>query len=332
MIFKRSNSVIGLDLGHASLKAVVLEKNSESAELIVRNFAIQRREDPAHALEHQLRKLLRKLRPRTRECALAFWPQDSVLRFVERSRSDSSSPREWLQSPQSPLRDLDHHLLDFCDLGQSPEDPSKRRFLVCASPKQSLETIARTLEKAGLHPVLMQLTPMALSNAFHFSRDQQTLNDPFLVADIGARETHISGGHSDQVLLLRTLPWGTDQFLEELANKNIQLEEQQFTTSEPAALSRGLSAAAAPLAKELRLSADFLSRGGQSIETIHLSGYLGTLPEFSAALERESLIPCTLWNPFQKITAGEKALSGYRLLEEISRLPAAAGAALQYLA
>ena len=318
-------------MGHACLKAVALEKNADTGEVSVLRYATYRLENKEQPLGVAVGKLLRRLRSRTKQCAVAFWPPHSVLRFVERSSSDNSSLRQWLQSPQSPLGDLQDHLLDFCDLGPSPDDPTQRRFVVCASPRESVRDIARELEKAGLHPVLMQLTPMALSNAFHFSRDKQSL--PFLTCDIGAHGAHISGGHSDQVLLLRTVPWGAEQFLQSMGAHAVTLEDGRFAVSGQTSLTQALSAAVEPLAMELRQSADFIQNSADTgrLESIHLSGYLSTLPEFIEALDRELLIPCTLWNPFQKITASDKALAGYKLLSEISRLPAAAGAALQYL-
>jgi hypothetical protein len=63
----------------------------------------------------------------------------------------------------------------------------------------------------------------------------------------------------------------------------------------------------------------------------YISGPLNpeSLPIQALATHLE--IPAMTWNPLRTAAAGKRALAEYHLLEELSRLPAAAGAALQCL-
>lgn len=340
-MFQRPIRIIGLDIGAYCLKAALLEKHPESGEILLRHYATYDRPQIPERLDVSISKLVKKLRTRVRLCAVAVWPERSVLRFTQRN-SDSPIDLKNLQDKTDPLTsDLEDYILDFADLGSLPNNEGGKNFLICGSPREAILELMQTLANARLDVAMVQLMPVAISNAFHFSQSNDTRKNPFLFADVGARQTHISGGHSGKVLLLRTVPWGALDFQERLrsAPKGRNATED------------ALEYAAKPLVQELKSSADFLqiedesstdtlesafhfvaaTHGADRITQIHLSGYLGTSREFVEAVTQGCGLPCFLWNPFQKLIAGERPLQDYKLLEELCRLPGAAGVALQYL-
>lgn len=340
-MLQRPIRIIGLDLGASCLKAALMEKRPETNDLVLRNYATYDREDASEPLDLSVSKLVRKLKTRTRLCALAIWSQDSVLRFMQKRADDPFDPQS-LQNQSDPLtRDLGTYILDFADLGISPKDESLKDFLVCGTPRSTVLELIQILANARLDVGMVQLMPVAISNAFHFSQSSETLQDPFLLADIGTNQSYISGGYQGKVLLLRSVPWGAFHFQESV--KAIPPDIAKIETAYDAAVE--------PFARELKSCLDFLQienkTGTDAIEDafrfvaateaadrvirIHLSGYLSTVPEFPAALSREIGLPTALWNPFQKLAASDRPLADYKLLKELCRLPAAAGVALQYL-
>src|SRR5205814_10630797 len=82
---RRGNSVIGIDLGKRSYKAVLLSKKPET-RYVLTNFAshgVPEELSNADDIGQHLKQLLRELGGSTRNCALAVSDPGSLLRIIE---------------------------------------------------------------------------------------------------------------------------------------------------------------------------------------------------------------------------------------------------------
>src|SRR5438270_1518583 len=93
---RRGNSVIGIDLGKHSYKAVLLSKKSETRYALTSFASHDVPEDlaTADAIAQQLKQLLRELGGQTRNCAIAVSEPGSLLRIIEQP----STPPELLRN------------------------------------------------------------------------------------------------------------------------------------------------------------------------------------------------------------------------------------------
>src|SRR5436190_14547081 len=82
---KRGNSVVGIDLGKRSYKAVLLHKKDE-ARYALTGFATHEVPDDIASgdqIANELKQLLRKLGGHTKNCAIAVSDPESLLRIIE---------------------------------------------------------------------------------------------------------------------------------------------------------------------------------------------------------------------------------------------------------
>src|SRR5438270_11638586 len=93
---RRGNSVIGIDLGKRSYKAVLLSKKSETRYVLTSFASHDVPEDLAtpDAIAQQLKQLLRELGGQTRNCDIAVSEPGSLLRILEHP----STPPELLRN------------------------------------------------------------------------------------------------------------------------------------------------------------------------------------------------------------------------------------------
>src|SRR5215207_10008062 len=91
-MFRRHREIIGIDLGSAFAKAVVLRIPGAGQQLVAREHAVVPVDTGGGTagLERTLRQLFRSLRSRTRHCAIAAWPEGAKLRFFDRGSSQTA--------------------------------------------------------------------------------------------------------------------------------------------------------------------------------------------------------------------------------------------------
>ena len=99
------------------------------------------------------------------------------------------------------------------------------------------------------------------------------------------------------------------------------------------------------IARDIAQSLQYLQgQSGSFIEQVYLSGWLSSQKHLVTLLQEEVTqgyshtsvnertgSELTQWNPLRSCTATDLALSDFKLLTDLSRLPAASGAAFQYL-
>ncbi|HET6409023.1 MAG TPA: hypothetical protein VFG14_14140 [Chthoniobacteraceae bacterium] len=96
---KAPNSVVGLDLGRSSLKAVLLQR-SGADRLSVTHFATQPTPTDLHSPEQltsDLRTLLKSLGGSAKACAVAVSSPESIVRIIDQPDTPTELLREALR-------------------------------------------------------------------------------------------------------------------------------------------------------------------------------------------------------------------------------------------
>jgi hypothetical protein len=325
-MFGSRRDIIGIDLGTAWTKAVVLRNVGAGVAPIAREYAMAPA-DPAtgrEGLERTVRRVLRKLRSRSRDCAVAIWPEGARLRVFD--RGTSAVPRGGgPTSNATEIEDLFHEKLtgyvSVCGAIEScrPDVPSSMSVAE-AVPQVVLADLEAVFRKLGRRLRIVQLAPMALLNAFTSSCLEIARDQPFLAVDFGRERALVIGGTGGVTRAVRVVkfPW------ESVAASAGSGDRQQEQATEAMHL----------LLKELLDVCDFLDAQDHHarLGRMHVSGAFSTNAEAMRSLGQALDVECVGWNPLRCAVAADRALDDFRLLEHLPRLSLATGVALQYAA
>ena len=339
--FSRKKKVVGIDLGHSCLKAVLLALNQDTQEVRVLNYAMITRDEPEVPFEESLRLLWNKLGTRCQDCVVALWPEGGVIRMFE-SATSLDQVREQLKAEVQP-EGAEEFALDCAAIGLD----GKSRFIGCAMPEITNTEIETAVKGIGKRLKLVQLVPIAIFNAFVVAYEKAAREETFLLVDIGSTVTTILGGRRGELRFSRTIEWGIKTLEEALiCDGGMNPGDSLAGIPEDDDISmETIRAGVKSIARDIAQSLQFLQgQGGAFIQQVYLSGWLISQEHILAMIEEEVTHDYSRasvnektgadfiqWNPLRSCTATDIALSDFKLLGDLSRLPAASGAAFQYL-
>jgi len=338
-MFFNKRQIIGLDLGASRAKAVLLEQRKGDNSVVVRDYAIDRLDEPNLPLETQLRRLLRQLRSRCRDCAVSVWPSGSKLRVIN-GNVEPETVREMRQgiADQKKLfhEELKGYLCEYGEISSLTRRKADPSFAVCALPEIELTRIEKALHTLGYRIQVVQMAPLAVLNAFAASQGEQELKRPFVLVDFGRACMTILGGSAAGLRMLRRIefPWGEIPEPLVAVTGNNHSGENTENAAEEEALAAIFGEVTDLLAFELQPLLDFFRNHDDSshLDQVYISGGLSNHRTVVRRLVERLGLQCVQWNPFRHIAAHRRALDNFDLFSELAHLPAAAGAAFQRLA
>jgi Tfp pilus assembly PilM family ATPase len=329
----RNATVVGIDIGTGAAKAVVLETHRRTREILVREFAIEPIRTAGQPLAITLRSLLGRLKTRSRDCAFAFWPASAEVRFLQSSQRRSGAGHTG-GTAAAGSQDAGS-VFDAAMIPRSERGDEETSLLECGMSRADLQAIDDAFREMRCRLQLVQLTPVAIFNAFVMAQVEVALRDPYLMVDIGRTRTTLIAGGEGAMRLMRVVDLGWEFVAEPLELEfgiDCRSALQGLPADDPLVRS-STSDAVRPLAEEIAQSLDHL----QMEENIarptrfYISGPLNAESLPVQALSEHLGLMAIPWNPLRRMAAGKRALAEFRLLQDLARLPAAAGAALQCL-
>jgi type IV pilus assembly protein PilM len=224
---------------------------------------------------------------------------------------------------------VDQAVLDFLPLDPTPTRGEPIHGLLVASPRESIATMVRCAERAGLRPTAVDLTSFALLRAV--ARGQSGGSTEALV-DIGATVTNIVVHEWGIPRVVRIVLRGgadlTAVLSDRLGISNPEAEDlkrrdgMSSTNGETATLVR---LAVTPLIEELRSSLDYFTaiHGGARVDRIRLCGGGSLLPGLRAAVEERLHIKTELTDPMVDLLIRGKNLDSGQvdLFRPLSAVP-----------
>ena len=243
-----SSSVVGLDIGTTSLRAVELSSGNRAKPVLVRFHEVPLHEGSvtrgevvdAHVVTSALKTLWSEGGFKSKNVVLGMGNQRILARDLSVSKMSMDRIHESLpflvqNMLQAPLADS---LLDFYPISESSGDrgPMINGLLIAAEKKAIIENI-RAVERAGLTPVEVDLIPFAL-NRLLINRPQ--VKGMIALIDVGASTTSILIAHDGVPQFVRIIPAGGDDLTQAL---KLGLE---IGTDEAEELKRTLNYGASP--------------------------------------------------------------------------------------
>lgn len=321
-MFRRTKSVVGLDLGTQVVKAV--EITLEGPEPVITGFArveIPPGGDRAQALE----EIFKQGRFRSKNVVTSVSGQNVVVRYVNMPKMSESELRQAIrmEADRYVPFELDETTLDCQPLkrrGQksseeAPASGDTMSVLLVACRTQTLEDQVRQVSAQGLSPVAIDVDVFALANAWELcglpeeelepSEQKPTEERAIALVDIGATRTSINvlcagetcfsreigiGGHDMTQAVARRL--GVEVFEAEAIKRNPQGQEIEVT--------RAIQPVLEDLTSEISLSLDYVEHHeGLRVEELLLSGGGVLAPGAQSYIEQATARTTRTWNPLE---------------------------------
>lgn len=309
---KKRSQVVAIDMGRRTTKAVCVQRKAQGFDLLrysVQEAPVSEKELTREQLAEHLKSVYQALGAKTKQVVVLVGVDDSLLRHAETPMLPVADLRLMLKynSKNYLQQDLPDYVFDCYVLpprqGVQAAETSKNqkcRVLVGGAKKQFLSNLQSAVEAAGL--VADQISPGLIGTANAFERAQPEAFEKEVVAlvDIGFKHSTISILLHGELVLNRVVAIGGDKLTSTLA----EVLGTNYAEAEAAKLAMApetetaMTAALAPLGRELRASIDFCEKQeDRTVTQVFISGGTARSTFVMETLQSELMVPCKSWNP-----------------------------------
>ncbi len=317
---KPPSSAIGIDIGRHSMKAVLLSRRV-GGRFALTHFAVRELEgepEGDEAFQAHLKALLQELGGSAKACGVVASHPEAFVRIIEQPPMPPETLRNALHfnGPSLVNMECKDFVMD-CDAilplpaaGAAAQEAVP--YVVGGVPRTEVLRIHEALQKSRIPSTRLQLSPVAIFNAFEFANPETFNSQPFVLVNIGHSSSTVIVGVKRELVLVRVLDFGGRAFVEELICHGASgyeevarlLAEEEVLTVENARLSL------TELVRSISSSIGFVeARREESIPRVFFSGGVIKAGVILKLLTEELQLPCEAWDPFAKC---EISLSGAR--------------------
>ncbi|MGF1894249.1 type IV pilus assembly protein PilM [Vibrio campbellii] len=290
--------VTGIDIGHNSLKAVVLKPNGNSYALLGYKEIILKEGIVAenNTINHQeivktLKEMKKELPFRARKVAISV-PDNAVISKklqIEQNLEESEKEFAVVQafSHQSPFP-VEELSLDFIKVDTDEQMRGTDSYQVFATRKDVVETRVEALQKSGLKPVLVDVHSQSLGHMWKLVAERFPEKSKYCLLDIGSLNSSFTIFTEQGELFHKEFPCGTrtrgSLFQQDPLADDAQVATEQFNRQIVECVKRQM---------QLYTSIN----GSQDIKGVWLSGEGAATPMLAEELSSQLALECELLNP-----------------------------------
>jgi type IV pilus assembly protein PilM len=327
----KANQVLGLDIGAASVKLAMLEREkSGGVRLLKYGIADLPGEagqegDRSGVITATLKQMLREHGVRRSRAVISVAGQSVFTRFVKLPAATPENIERMVgfEAQQNVPFPMSEVVWGYQLIGGASEKGEYEVVLV-AIKSDIIESLAKAVDAAGLHVELVDVSSLALYNAVRYNYGVE--EGCTLVADIGAKTTNLIFIEKEKIFT-RAVPIGGNTITQEIMR---EFEDKKLTFAQAEELKRkkgfvGLGGAyeepedplTARLCKVIRnvmtrIHADVTrsvifyrtQQGGQQPTKLLLAGGSVAMPYADHFFNEKLQIPVEFFNPFRNITLG----------------------------
>ncbi len=356
---RRGDTVVGIDLGKHTFKAVALQRRND-ARFVLNNFALHKVPETLATPEdiaQEVKALLKALGASAKGCAVAVSDSNSLLRIIEQPNTPVELLRNALRlnGPAVLNQECKEFVLDVTPVSARARQPvadnlesggeggtavqtapvaTKTRYLVGGMLRTEVKQLVEAFSKTRVHPDIFQLAPACSFNAFEFAYPDIFTNEAFLLLDMGHERSTVLIGRKGELVLVRAVDYGGKALGQALtADGAIEANAAWAMVQESdAGMADICRASLLRLATEVRNSIGFFEgQREESISRIFVSGGLARLETVLQTLSDELALPCEIWDPLETCEVALPAEKRQALPHEFVSLNVACGAAIEYL-
>lgn len=320
-MFRRTKSVVGLDLGSSVVKAV--EITLEGPEPVITGFG-RAEIPPGGSVEEAVEQVFKENKFRSKRVVTGVAGQSTVVRYIPMMRMGDADLRQAIKFEVDKYLpfDVEEVVMDCQALGHrvgagmaeldpdaSPEE--MMTVLLAACRREVVDEQLRIVQAEGLTPLSIDLDLFALANAWELcgSSAGDVLEDgegmATALVDIGASRSSINVLRGGESCFSREINIGGADMTQAVARR-LGVEGFEAEAIKRAAESHEVevNGAIAPvledLASEISLSIDYVEHHeGVQVEEMLLSGGGVLAPGAATYIEQATARPARTWNPLE---------------------------------
>ncbi|HKZ03414.1 MAG TPA: type IV pilus assembly protein PilM [Pyrinomonadaceae bacterium] len=349
-MFKKNTSkksLVGLDIGSSSVKAVELNKKGGGLQLVSLGFenlqpdtVVDGQIMELNNVSNVINSIFGEHQIRTNRVAAGVSGHSVIVKNIvlpQMSEDELQESFSWHAEEHIPF-DIADVNLDYQITGNSAD---ALHVLMAACKSDKIANLKQAIQLAGKQPVLIDIDAFALQNCYEVNYQPRD-GEVVALLNIGAATMNINILNGQRSIFTRDASVGGSQYT------NLLQKELGLTFEQAEAVKRGMplpegveSKPIQPiietvsdiLALEVRKTMDFYratSKDGESaIQKILLAGGGSKLPGLGQYLARRFEIPVEEFNPFRQIEVDGKKFDPDYMREIIPEMAVAVGLALR---
>ncbi len=334
-MLRRVKSLIGLDIGARSVKAVEL---TWSGRPVITGVGYAELPSP-DAVPETVLHVLRENNFHSKRVVTSVSGKAVIVRYLTMFRMSGDDLRNAIRFEADKYIpfDVDEVVLDcqpFEVDGLGDLAPNEMRVLLVACKRAIIDEQLRILGTAGLHPEIVDVDVFAIGNAFDMAVGRPADGTPRVSAlvDIGAAKTCVNLMRAGSSLFTREIHTGGDAFTNAIANRlglrHGEAEQmKQYPGEELDRVRQAVTPAVDDLAAEVRLSFEYFeNQFDLGIDEVLLSGGGARLNGIDQDLSRIFDRPTMPWDPTGDLDIAD-TVDIQTLQDHVSELAVAVGLA-----
>lgn len=339
MLRRKIKSLIGLDIGSRSIKAVELTR--EGHGYVMTGYG----QTEVHSEEQRPDAILEVLRDNafhTKRVVTAVYGKSVIVRYLSMMRMPDEDLRNAIRYEADKYIpfDVEDVVMDsqpFTEDSLSEMDENEMRVLLVAVKKALIEDHVSLLSGLGLQSTIIDVDSFAVGNAFELARGGAFYDDDsdraIALLDIGANKTNINVFYGGTSYFTREIYLAGDDFTHAIGKRlGLDNDSAEMRKREPGDHPEEVMEAVAPsfddLANEVLLSFDYFeNQFDREVEEIYLSGGGARMAGIDEALERALNRPIHRWDPSEGIEVHEGTVDPELVRANAGQLAVAIGLA-----
>ncbi|MCI5072849.1 pilus assembly protein PilM [bacterium] len=331
MFFKRSNKLVGIDLGASSIKLVALEKVADN-EYHLKHFRmlplpkdtiLEGSIMDTAMVTDTISKLYELENIKEKNVATSISGNSVIVKKLllpQMSSEELEQSIHWDADQYIPF-DVNEVNLDVKILKDAGEGAGfdEMEILLAAAKKEVIADYVSVFEAASLKPVVVDLDVLAVGNMFEVNYPEYA-EQTVLVANIGSSVTNINIVGQGTSKFTRDVPLGGINYTSDIQKQlQVSFEEAEdlkiggkINVESPDAID-GLSesnevgsilhAVSESIAVEIQRSIDFFSSQavGEEVSAIFLTGGGAKSPGLKESIQQNTELPTEIIDPFKSI-------------------------------
>lgn len=321
-----AKSVVGLDIGHFSVKLVELEnegnryklKNYFISDLYTEGEEFDTEGPSVGRVQTALRNAFDKLKINPRRAKNFVCGISGPAISIKQIKSIPLAPEEMQSSLLFEARkhlplDESEAVIDYQILRGDMQSQDMDILLV-ATTKKVFDNLLKLLKEVGLEPAKIDAGVLAMVNAYAVSHGSFMGDEAIVFLDIGAKYSSIAIVGRETMLFSRDLTWAGHNFTDDIKN----LSKLDYSKAEEVKRERGMGAflgnsgadsggirvarrlAVDSLIDELRRSLRYYTKetGCREFQKVMLCGGSAMMPNLNSHLAAQLNMTVEIFNPF----------------------------------
>ncbi len=306
MLFGRRKSILGLDIGSSSVKAVELTKAGPE-DLVISGIGKAEIESPEMTRD-VISQVLKESGIRSKKTVTAVSGRSVIIRNVPMMPIPDEELKQAVtyEADKYIPFDVDEVILDCQRMDEAPDPASGQvKVLLVAVKKTLIEEHVALLESVGLTPLVIDVDVFALGNAFELrnsllgSDDQQVR----ALVDIGASKTSINIMRGNSSFFTREIYVAGNDITDAVAKRfGEDPKDVDRMKKDPGGALESMQDAILPvledIGSEIRLSFDYFeNQFGQEVAEVYISGGTVLFPGMDSMFQQIFNLQTKIWDP-----------------------------------